>query len=425
MTPEPTSHRPATVPNATRIAAASRERGPRIASIARSAPAGRAVDRGTSLPLGTARAAQNAPVRAKALRLVRVAAFPSQATIVAQARVKALLQQQAEAQARKSARLDTSAPAQAGAPEPAYPWAVAGKPPPGGVAAPSATPPPAATPGTPSSALPTKVAPPHVADPLDRAIAQISAGNASVAPAAAHVDVAPADFGGRANDLMVSHVPRLAQRAERLVARVLLIAARSGDVVGDRDILDSAASLGGPSSDPVLSMAASPNEARQLDEDARNEYARHGASAQALALQARAFGANPLDPDIAGNLAFLLLRQRPSQPERARQLALHALTVHGSRYPQGRSEDWGTLAIASALLGKDRDARNALLVSLAMAPNLDRQCRAAIDSFAVYGERLRAPVEAMLYSAHASPRARDSSFCGWPPRWTVGGGPRF
>jgi hypothetical protein len=376
--------------------------------------------------LGVTRAAQSAPVRANAPTPVRVAAFPSPATVVAQARVKALLQQQAEAQARKGARLD--APAQAAAPEPAYPWAVVGKPPPGGAVAPSAKPPPAMTPGTPSSALPTKAATPEVADPLDRAIAQLSAGNGSIAPiarAAGNVDAAPVDFGGRADDLMANHVPRLAQRAERLVSRVLLIAARSEDVVGDRDILDSAASLGSPSSDPVLSMAASPSEARQFDEAARNEYARHGASAQALALQARAFGANPLDPDIAGNLAFLLLRQRPSQPEAARQLALHALTVHGSRYPQGRSEDWGTLAIASALVGKDRDARNALLVSLAMAPNLDRQCRAAIDTFSLYGERLRGPVEAMLYSAHASPRAHDSSFCEWPPHWTVGSGARF
>jgi len=141
-------------------------------------------------------------------------------------------------------------------------------------------------------------------------------------------------------------------------------------------------------------------------------------------LQVRAFGANPLDAEIAGNLAFLLLRQRPAQPEAARQLALHALTLRGSRHPEGRIEDWATLAIASALSGRERDARNALLVTLALAPNLERQCKAALDVVALYGERLRGPVEAMLQSAQASGRAQQSSFCEWPPHWVVSGGSR-
>ena len=119
----------------------------------------------------------------------------------------------------------------------------------------------------------------------------------------------------------------------------------------------------------------------------------------------RAFGADPLDPEVAGNLAFLLLRQRPSQPEAARRLALHALTLHGSRFPQGRVEDWATLAIASALAGRERDASNAFLVSLALAPDLERHCRAALDAFAIYGERLRVPVETMLAGVAASRRA--------------------
>jgi hypothetical protein len=115
----------------------------------------------------------------------------------------------------------------------------------------------------------------------------------------------------------------------------------------------------------------------------------------------------------------LLLRQRPAQAEAARQLALHALAAHGTRFPEGRIEDWATFAIASALVGRERDARNAFLVALSLAPNLDRQCRAALDVYAIYGERLRAPVEAMLASANASGRAGGSSFCEWPPHWVT------
>ena len=131
-------------------------------------------------------------------------------------------------------------------------------------------------------------------------------------------------------------------------------------------------------------------------------------------MQVRAFGADPLDPEVAGNLAFLLLRQRPSQPEAARRLALHALTLHGTRYPHGRIEDWATLAIASALAGRERDASNAFLVSLALASDFERYCRAALDAYAMYGERLRTPVETMLASIGSSRRAPQAPSCQSP-----------
>ena len=54
--------------------------------------------------------------------------------------------------------------------------------------------------------------------------------------------------------------------------------------------------------------------------------------------------------------------------------------------PHGRIEDWATLAIASALAGRERDASNAFLVSLALASDFERHCRAALDAFAIYGE---------------------------------------
>ena len=234
-------------------------------------------------------------------------------------------------------------------------------------------------------------------------------------------DNAPIDYAVRASDLMATQMPRLAQRAERQVARVLFVAGRSEHVAGDDAIRAAAATVGRDGSDALAGLPVSAREAQRLGEAARAEYARRGGTPEALALQARAFGANPLDVEAAGNLAFLLLRQRPAQAEAARQLALHALTLRGGRYPEGRIEDWATFAIASALAGRERDARNAFLVTLALAPNLERQCKAALDVYAIYGERLRAPIEAMLQSANASGRANGSAFCEWPPHWVVSG----
>ena len=179
--------------------------------------------------------------------------------------------------------------------------------------------------------------------------------------------------------------------------------------------------LGPSSTDPLASLRVSSDEAQQLNDAARTEYLRHGATPQALAFLVRAFGADPGDPDIVGNLAFMLLSQRPSQPEAARRLALHALTIHGARYPYGRSDDWATLAIASALSGRALDARNALLVSLAFAPDLDRQCRAALNTYATYGSLMRAPVEAMLAKARAS-RPLPPAACQWPTQWALTAG---
>ncbi len=243
---------------------------------------------------------------------------------------------------------------------------------------------------------------------------------ASGVPAPERIDdLAARDFLARANDVMANHVPRLAQRAERLVSRVLFFAGRSTHVIDDDEVRAAAAAIDSGPPDTLIGMQVSTRDAQVLNDAARAEYARHGGTREAMMLQVRAFGANPLDAEAAGHLAFLLLRQRPPQPEAARQLALHALTLHGARYPEGRIEDWATLAIASALSGRDRDARNALLVTLALASNVDHQCKAALDVFALYGERLRAPVEAMLASARASGRSRQPGACEWPSRWAA------
>jgi hypothetical protein len=174
-----------------------------------------------------------------------------------------------------------------------------------------------------------------------------------------------------------------------------------------------------PNDDTLFGVRLAPNEARRLNDAANAAFWNEHNVRRALSLQARAFGANPLDREIAGNFAFYLLKQRPAQAETARQLALHALTMSDPQLPAARVDDWTTFAIASALAGRQRDASNALFVTLALSESLDRPCRAALAAYASHGEKLRQPTEAMLYRIRSWGRSEESTFCRWPPSWSI------
>jgi predicted Zn-dependent protease len=153
---------------------------------------------------------------------------------------------------------------------------------------------------------------------------------------------------------------------------------------------------------PPPPLATEGEQARSLNDAALVSYGRSSDVAAAIALQTQAFGANPFDSEVAGNLAFLHLRERPPQVEVARRLGLHALTLNDPRFPSGRTEDWTTLAIASALTGHDADARNAWYVALALTGDLQRLCSAAVSAEASHGELLRPSVQALLQRARSS-----------------------
>lgn len=216
---------------------------------------------------------------------------------------------------------------------------------------------------------------------------------------------------------MANQIPRAAQRAEQLVQRVLGIAEQTDDASRDDEIRGAANAIRLAPDDPLKEIWVDANEARLFKEAGAVMLWRRGNAQEALSLQLKAFGANPLDPDIVGDLALFHLRQHPAQAEIARQLALYALITRDRKYPTGRIEDWAALAIASALSGRDLDARNAWFVTIALAPSLEQQCRAAINAYALYGERLRSPVEAMLYRVHSYRQSERSAFCEWPSRW--------
>ena len=278
----------------------------------------------------------------------------------------------------------------------------------GTVALPAPAPAQAAAPAAPppSVTLASVIPPPTVSMPP----------SAEQAPAAARW---PDDFSDRSYELITSQVPRIAQHAERMVLRVLHLAAQV-DMAGREDDIRSAVRGARVGTDDTLSgIRVAPYEARRLNEAASAAFWSERNVRRALTLQARAFGANPLDREVAGNFAFYLLKQRPAQAELARQLALHALTLSDPQLPGSRVDDWTTFAIASALAGRQRDAVNALYVTLALSDSLDKPCRSALAAYASHGERMRAPTEAMLYRIREWGRSEESSFCRWPPSWGV------
>ncbi len=229
----------------------------------------------------------------------------------------------------------------------------------------------------------------------------------------------PDDFGARAGAVIADYLPRITQRAERQVLRVLHAAAQAEDGWAEADVLNAARAMHLAPDDAWAGLAPAAQDARRLNDAAGSAFWSGHSPQQALNLQLRAFGANPLDPEVAGNLAFYYLKQRPAVPEAARRLALHALTLQDGA---GRIEDWTTFAIASALAGRERDARNAFYVTLALSPSLERQCRAAASAYASHGPALRGPAEAMLARIRSWGRSGESPFCRWPPNWWVGVG---
>jgi hypothetical protein len=224
------------------------------------------------------------------------------------------------------------------------------------------------------------------------------------------------DLGIQARRMLADAVPRIAAQANADAYPVLWAGAMAASAAQDRAVVDAAyVPWRSERAYPVIGGDAA--RARQLHDQARQAYSA-GRDADALDLALRSFAANPRDPDTAGFLAFLHLTLRPSQPETARQLALHALAFSGARRSL-RLDDWRTLAVASALSGREVDASRAFLVELALSDDADRSCRSALAAYATFGERLRVPVEAVLRRAHAQGRDYDAAACAAPSYRTV------
>jgi len=223
------------------------------------------------------------------------------------------------------------------------------------------------------------------------------------------------DFAVQGRRSLLDTVPSIAKQAEPEVARVLLLAASAYRPTQERIVADAARATRIRDDAWLPARTAKPGEARRLSDQARAAFASGRDVLEAFDLQLRAFNANPRDPEVAGSLALLYLKLTPPQPDMARQVALVALAARGPQYQTTRTEDWNTLAVASALGGREQDAKNALFVTLALSGSVEPTCVAALNALANYGERLRGPVEAVLYRIHAQGRSLDSPWCAWPP----------
>ena len=231
------------------------------------------------------------------------------------------------------------------------------------------------------------------------------------------------DLAAVAAQVIGQRLPGIAEGAEQRLAPVLATAGRTGAFRPAREVRAAARAARAALPAASLPVTVDSRQARSLNEAARVAQARPDGVAGALRLQTLAFGADPFDPEVVGNLAYLHLRETPPQPERARQLALHALTLKDNRFPSGRIQDWTSFAIASALAGREADARSAWAVTLALADDLQRHCDAVVRAQAVYGDALRPSVQALLE------RARNSTAyvrCGGSPapRATASPSPR-
>jgi serine/threonine protein kinase len=256
--------------------------------------------------------------------------------------------------------------------------------------------------------------------PPPRAVAAVPPPEIRSESATMQDDLDDDDYLDQGRRLVASVVPRTAARVYAQMMRVLAVAANAHLQVQERDVLEAFHAAGIASDAPFVASEASARVARRLHEAARHAYASRRHVPEALELQLTAFGANPGDAEIAGTLAFLHLQIVPAQPERARQLALHAIGLRSTRYPTGRPEDWTTFSIASALAGRTVDAGNVLLASLALTRNLDRSCRSAWSALASYGERMREPVQSLMSRLYTQGRDDDSPYCVQRPTRSAG-----
>ena len=286
---------------------------------------------------------------------------------------------------------------------------------PRGVAPPvTAAAPRVVVPATPRAAAPPS-SPPVSAAPsssIDSATTRAPA----VAPPITVQAPAPPDYAARGRRMLADAVPRVAAQAQADIARVMWIATNASLPSQEASVIEAARASWASESVPIDGSGSAPSYARQMQDGARHTFASGGSIDQAIDAQLRAFGADPRDADVASFLAYLHLKASPPQAEAARELALYAIALRGPRRT-ARVDDWQTFAIASALTGRNHDARQALYVAMALARNVERSCRTALAAYGSYGERMRAPVEAMLYRLHVQGRDYESPYCAWPPDW--------
>jgi hypothetical protein len=235
-------------------------------------------------------------------------------------------------------------------------------------------------------------------------------------PAAVTAERIREDYRDRGERALATMVPKSAAQARIEIAQVLRVAADAHHPAGERAVVALARPPRIDAEAFAPELARDSIEARRLHAEARLAYGPRRDVAKSLDLELRAFGADPFDAEIAGQLALLHLRTAPVQAERARLLALHALSLRSPLPPAARADDWVTFAVASALTSRPIDATLAFYAAVAMSGSAERVCNAAVGALMIHGEPLREPVTALLARLRAQGRDDAGRGCAAPPQ---------
>ena len=202
----------------------------------------------------------------------------------------------------------------------------------------------------------------------------------------------------RANELLSTQIPRIAQRAERMVLRVLVAAGRADEDGSDDDEIRLAAS-------------GDPARARRPAADAhrgpRVAPVPRGRTDRAAARRLRR-GGGPADPGVRRQPGRCRDRRQPGLPAPAPEPE----PARGGAPAGAACPDPARLEVSRRVGSRTgtpsrSPARSPAASATRATPGWWRwrwpaarsgNARAAIDAYALYGEALRSPVEAMLLS---------------------------
>lgn len=208
--------------------------------------------------------------------------------------------------------------------------------------------------------------------------------------------------------LLVSNV---ADATEGSVRELLAIAS-----TGDSNAINAAALAAGRQFEfGGYNLNRDRKSARALNSEALRAFYEERGFSRAYELQKKAFAADPLDIEVAGNLAVFALRT--GNKSDARDYVLYALGLPRSSTKPGRTTDWSTLAAVYAEDGDHTNAQNALFVTLGMTSNVGKRCSVAVHSVnKTYGPALRRATEAMFERVRDA-RLSNASECALPIAW--------
>lgn len=208
-----------------------------------------------------------------------------------------------------------------------------------------------------------------------------------------------------------SLVAKVARATETSILRTLTLAATA-----DKSAIEAAALGAGRDFDfSTFDIKRSRKGARPLNAAALDAFHREQDFRKAYGLQKDAFAADPLDIEIAGNLAIYAFRA--DKIEEAREYILYALGLPRSSEKTGRTADWATLAAVYARNGDAVNAQNALFVTLAISSNVAKRCEVAVSSVnETYGPILRQATEAMFMRIREQ-QLSDAPECALPIQW--------